>query len=74
MRELEVLERLATGASNWDIAVALGLSTKTVRNHLSHVYVKLGVLDRAQAVLRARDAGLGQPSRAAGPAGSSERA
>jgi DNA-binding NarL/FixJ family response regulator len=68
-REGEVLERLATGASNWDIGVALGLSTKTVRNHLSHIYVKLGVLDRAQAVLVARDAGLGHPGDRPAPLG-----
>ncbi|HMI70027.1 MAG TPA: LuxR C-terminal-related transcriptional regulator, partial [Solirubrobacteraceae bacterium] len=44
-----------------EIARRLHLSPKTVRNHVSNVCTKLGVSDRAQAALRAREAGLGQP-------------
>ncbi|MBE2317713.1 response regulator transcription factor [Solirubrobacter sp. CPCC 204708] len=58
-RERDVLEHLASGATNGQIALALGLSTKTVRNHMSSVCTKLRVLDRAQAAIAARDAGLG---------------
>lgn len=58
-REREVLESLARGRSNADIAAALSLSQKTVRNHVSNVFVKLQVADRAQAMIRAREAGLG---------------
>ncbi len=47
------------GATNGQIAHALGLSTKTVRNHMASVCTKLQVLDRAQAAIAARDAGLG---------------
>lgn len=58
-RELDVLEHLAHGATNGQIALALGLSAKTVRNHMSSICTKLLVLDRAQAAIAARDAGLG---------------
>ena len=58
-RELEVLERIARGDSNPAIAQRLGLSDKTVRNHVSSILNKLQVADRAQAIVRARDAGLG---------------
>ncbi len=58
-REREVLEQLARGGTNGQIANALGLSTKTVRNHMASVCTKLQVLDRAQAAIAARDAGLG---------------
>jgi DNA-binding NarL/FixJ family response regulator len=58
-REREVLELLATGATNHAIAARLGLSEKTVRNNVSNVFAKLQVADRAAAVARARDAGLG---------------
>jgi FixJ family two-component response regulator len=44
-----------------EIAVKLGLSPKTVRNHVSNILAKLQVADRAEAVERARDAGLGRP-------------
>jgi DNA-binding NarL/FixJ family response regulator len=57
-RELDVLEQLARGATNGQIALALGLSAKTVRNHMSSICTKLRVLDRAQAAIAARDAGL----------------
>jgi DNA-binding CsgD family transcriptional regulator len=58
-REREVLERLARGATNGQIALALGLSVKTVCNHVSSICTKLRVLDRAQAAIAAREAGLG---------------
>jgi DNA-binding NarL/FixJ family response regulator len=59
-REREVLTHLAAGRSNDAIATILGLSTKTVRNHVSSVFSKLHVSSRAEAVARARDAGLGK--------------
>jgi DNA-binding NarL/FixJ family response regulator len=60
-REREVLDLLAAGHSNHQIAQRLGLSVKTVANHLSAIFAKLQVADRTQAILRARDAGLGHP-------------
>lgn len=61
-RERAILERLAAGASNGQIAHALGLSPKTIRNHMATICTKLQVVDRAQAALKARDAGLGRPA------------
>lgn len=58
-RELEILNRIAAGENKGEIAEALFLSPKTVSNHLSHIYNKLQVADRAEAMLRAREAGLG---------------
>jgi DNA-binding NarL/FixJ family response regulator len=58
-REREVLELIARGRSNIDIARELVLSPKTVRNHVSSVFTKLQVSDRAEAIVRARKAGLG---------------
>ncbi len=58
-REREVLSLLAEGRSNPDIARRLFLSPKTVRNHVSNIFTKLQVADRAQAIIKARDAGLG---------------
>lgn len=58
-REREVLELLALGRTNAQIAQQLFLSTKTVRNHMSNVFAKLQVSDRAQAIIRAREAGIG---------------
>ena len=58
-REREVLRLAAEGRPNTDIARRLFLSEKTVRNHVSSIFAKLGVSDRASAVARARDAGLG---------------
>ncbi|RZU32449.1 response regulator [Blastococcus saxobsidens] len=58
-RELDVLRLAAEGRGNADIARRLFLSEKTIRNHVSSIFAKLGVTDRAQAVARARDAGLG---------------
>jgi DNA-binding NarL/FixJ family response regulator len=59
-REREVLELLARGHRNSDIARALVLSPKTVRNHVSSIFSKLQVADRSDAIARARSAGLGQ--------------
>jgi len=59
-REDEVLELIAQGRSNAEIAARLGISDKTVRNHVANVFNKLRVADRAQAIVRARDAGLGR--------------
>ena len=60
-REREVLELLARGETNSGIARALVLSPKTVRNHVSNIFTKLHVADRADAIGRARSAGLGRP-------------
>jgi DNA-binding NarL/FixJ family response regulator len=62
-REREVLELVAQGRANATIAARLGLSHKTIRNHVSNILTKLQVADRAQAIVQARDAGLGQQSR-----------
>jgi pimeloyl-ACP methyl ester carboxylesterase/DNA-binding CsgD family transcriptional regulator len=57
-RERETLALLAGGLSNAEIAGRLGISEKTVRNHLSHLFDKLGVWSRAQAIVFARDHGF----------------
>jgi pimeloyl-ACP methyl ester carboxylesterase/DNA-binding CsgD family transcriptional regulator len=57
-RERETLQLLAGGLSNSEIAERLGISEKTVRNHLSHLFDKLGVWSRAQAIVFARDRGF----------------
>jgi DNA-binding NarL/FixJ family response regulator len=56
-REREVLGLIAQGHSNGEIASRLVLSQKTVRNHVSNIFSKLQVADRAQAIIRAREAG-----------------
>lgn len=58
-REREVLDLIARGLGNATIAVRLHLSPKTVGNHISAIFTKLGVATRAEAIVRARDAGLG---------------
>ncbi|MFE3033143.1 response regulator [Streptomyces canus] len=58
-REREILDLIARGYTNRRIARELVLAEKTVRNHVSHVFAKIQVTDRAAAVVRARDAGLG---------------
>jgi DNA-binding NarL/FixJ family response regulator len=58
-REREVLELLAQGESNQAIARRFTLSQKTVRNHVSNIFTKLRVTDRAQAIVKAREAGIG---------------
>ncbi|RSN13054.1 DNA-binding response regulator [Streptomyces sp. WAC 05977] len=60
VREREVLSLIAGGHSNTAIASTLCLSPKTVRNHISNVFSKLHVADRAEAIVRAREAGLGR--------------
>jgi DNA-binding NarL/FixJ family response regulator len=59
-REAEILERVARGEGNEQIARALLLSVKTVRNNVSSIFAKLGVATRSAAVAMARDAGMGQ--------------
>jgi len=61
-RERDVLELMASGLDNPSIAYRLSLSGKTVRNRVSAIFTKLQVADRAQAIVRAREAGLGSPS------------
>jgi DNA-binding NarL/FixJ family response regulator len=58
-REREILGLIAAGDNNAAIAERLFLSAKTVRNHVSNIFSKLQVADRAQAIVRARKAGLG---------------
>lgn len=57
-REREVLSLIAQGLNNTDIADRLYISSKTVRNHVSNIFSKLQVADRAQAIILAREAGL----------------
>jgi DNA-binding NarL/FixJ family response regulator len=58
-REHEILALVAAGRSNAQIASELYLSPKTVRNNVSNIFAKLHVADRAEAIIRARNAGLG---------------
>lgn len=58
-REVEVLAFIAQGYNNSELAEKLVLSPKTVSNHISNIFAKLQVADRAQAIVRARQAGLG---------------
>lgn len=57
-REVQILERVADGASNRDVAAALYISEATVKTHLIHIYDKLGVSDRTAAVTTALRAGI----------------
>ncbi|KAF5996611.1 MULTISPECIES: response regulator transcription factor [Streptomyces] len=66
-RETEILELLADGMNNRQIARRLFLAEKTVRNYVSRIFTKLEVHDRAAAVLRARDAGFGDQADAVLP-------
>lgn len=59
-REREVLALLSAGARNSEIARTLGLTDKTVRNHVSAILVKLHLPDRTSAALKGREAGLGR--------------
>lgn len=59
-REVEILDLIAHGHSNAKIAARLFVSPNTVRNHISHIFGKLQVADRAHAIVRAREAGLGR--------------
>jgi DNA-binding NarL/FixJ family response regulator len=58
-RELEILDLIGQGRSNSEIAEELFISMATVKTHVRHVFAKLDLRDRAQAVVAARDAGLG---------------
>jgi DNA-binding NarL/FixJ family response regulator len=60
-REREVLNLIAQGSTNQQIADRLHISGKTVSNHISNIFNKLQVADRAGAIIKARDAGLGGP-------------
>jgi DNA-binding NarL/FixJ family response regulator len=62
-REREILDLIAQHHTNIEIADRLSLSPKTVRNHVSNIFTKLQVIDRAQAIIRAREGGLGQNGR-----------
>ena len=59
-REREILDLIAQHYTNSEIAEKLSLAPKTVRNHVSNIFAKLQVADRAQAIIRAREAGLGK--------------
>jgi ATP/maltotriose-dependent transcriptional regulator MalT len=63
-RELEVLKLVARGLSNRQISESLFLSEATVKTHLAHVYAKLSVRDRVQAVVLAYETGLVHPGNA----------
>jgi pimeloyl-ACP methyl ester carboxylesterase/DNA-binding CsgD family transcriptional regulator len=66
-RERDVLDAMARGFDNAEIATTLGMSEKTVRNHITRVLDKIGAEHRYQAIVRARDAGLGLKTRVAAP-------
>ena len=59
-RERDLLELIAQGRDNAQVAATLGLSEKTVRNHITHIFAKLEVENRAQAIVLARNAGFGK--------------
>jgi DNA-binding NarL/FixJ family response regulator len=59
-RERDVLALIASGVDNSSIAATLGLAPKTVSNHISSIFLKLGVATRSEAIVMARDAGLGR--------------
>ena len=58
-RENELVELIAQGRDNAQIAASLGLAEKTVRNHITHIFAKLEVENRSQAIVLARNAGFG---------------
>jgi DNA-binding NarL/FixJ family response regulator len=60
-RELEVLQLIGSGATNAEIAADLVVSELTVKSHIGHIFTKLGLRDRAQAIVFAFDTGLVQP-------------
>lgn len=65
-REREILVCIADGQTNAEIAAKLVISIKTVRNHVSNIFSKLQVADRAQAAIRAREAGMGRATMSGG--------
>jgi DNA-binding NarL/FixJ family response regulator len=66
-RETEILDRIAAGRNNGQIAQELFLSPKTIRNNVTSILAKLQATDRAEVIIRARDAGLGSPGRPSDP-------
>lgn len=60
-REREVLDLIAAGLGNATIASKLGVSPNTIANHVSNIFAKLQVASRPEAIIKARDAGLGVP-------------
>ena len=68
-REREILSQVAQGHSNGAIAEGLGVTAKTVGNHVSAIFAKLRVASRAEAIIRARDEGLAEPARGRHPGG-----
>ena len=62
-REREILDLIAAGRSNAEITSRLVVSPKTVRNHVSNIFSKLGVRDRAEAIVMAREVGMGGAGR-----------
>ena len=66
-RERQLLELMARGLDNGTIAERIGVRPKTVRNHITRIFEKLGVHSRAQAIVMARDAGLGDARKAPVP-------
>ena len=62
-RELEVLELIATGLTNDEIAERLVLSAGTIKTHVNHIFFKLDLRNRAEAVIFAFDHGLAKPDR-----------
>lgn len=71
-RERQVLDLIAQGWNNAEIASHLSLSSKTVRNHVSNILSKLQVVDRSHAIVRAREAGLGERGKSSPPGGAAE--
>ena len=71
-REREVLVLIARGKSNQDLARELTISLDTVKSHIRHVFTKLGVQNRAQAVIAAYESGLAYESGVAGNAGTGD--
>lgn len=59
-RERDVLDQIARGLNNHEIAARLHITVKTVSNHISNIFSKLHVADRAQAIIKAREVGLGK--------------
>jgi DNA-binding NarL/FixJ family response regulator len=59
-RERDIVELIAQGLDNAQVAARLSLSEKTVRNHITSIFAKLEVENRSQAIVRARDAGFGR--------------
>ncbi len=57
-RERQILACIAEGHSNAQISAELFISEKTVKNHITHIFEKLGVTNRGQAIVRARDGGF----------------